>query len=62
MDNKANVERFRSIMSTVKRPGIEKLMEFIEKKVISTPLRHQQSIISVVKADSSSTALMFTTH
>lgn len=32
MDNKTNVERFRSIMSTVKRPGIEKLMEFIEKK------------------------------
>lgn len=32
MDRKQNIERFRSIMANVKRPGIDKLMEFIEKK------------------------------
>ena len=32
MDNNKNIERFRSIMETVKRPGVENLMTFIEKK------------------------------
>ena len=32
MDNNKNIERFRSIMATVKRPGVENLMTFIENK------------------------------
>lgn len=32
MDNNKNIERFRSIVSTINRPGIDKLMKFIEDK------------------------------
>ena len=32
MNNNQNVERFRSIIATINRPGIDKLMKFIEEK------------------------------